>query len=87
MCYIALLGEFSLKNHNPHVFIVILHLLLGTHKWLFKTLTLAKIVSCVPANNFDPAAAPVACRRKRSDENNSDTQEDQFPIAPSITLG
>jgi hypothetical protein len=55
---------------------------------LTQTLTLASIVSCAPANNFDPAVpVPPACRRKRSDEIVDDTENDQFTVTPSETLG
>jgi hypothetical protein len=54
---------------------------------LTQTLSLVSIVNCVPANNFAPGVPP-ACRRKRSDENDGETAEDdQFPIIPSETLG
>jgi hypothetical protein len=53
---------------------------------LTSTLTLASIVSCVPANNFlAPGTAPPACRRKRRESGDSN-DEDQFLITPSETI-
>jgi hypothetical protein len=49
---------------------------------LTSTLTLASIQSCVPS--LQVSAAPVACRRKRSEI--EDYTAEQYPITPSETL-